>query len=610
MCGIAGYINKSKLPVDKEKIHLATRLVKHRGPDGEGFFFGTGFAFGHRRLMIHDLSSKGHQPMVSRDGRFVLVYNGEIYNYLELRNELRDQGRRFVSQCDTEVVLEAYQEWGSDCVKKFNGMWAFAIYDATKEVIFCSRDRFGIKPFYYVESSATFIFGSEIKQLLPFLSKPTANYDVLVNFLLTSITDHNEETFFQDIVKLPAGHNLIYSLAECKVTIERYYQLEKKYTLSQLSPLEATMHYRELLDDSISLRLRSDVRVGTCLSGGLDSSSIATLAAEKYCPLHSGQAFAAITAVSTQKDNDESAYAKIVVEHSGLQWITVRPSYADFNGIINNVAVIQEEPFGSPSLVMQYFVMLEARKNGITVLLDGQGGDETLLGYPKYYAAYLVEILQNNGARKAVASMRKLLANDDNLTLRRLAMYLLAGLSASSRYRYYCRKHSYMKQFPLLPEHLTAFSKSCYDIFALQKLENVSTNLPVLLRYEDKSSMAHSVEARLPFLDYRLVESALSYSSELKIHNGWSKWLLREVMKNKMPDKIVWRRDKRGFEAPEKKWIPRHHAIMKKVIYDSSVLSQCCDMDKMLKMFAGLDFRSQWRLYSVALWERAFQVTH
>ena len=610
MCGIAGYINKSRLSVEKHKIDLATKLVRHRGPDDEGFFFGPGFAFGHRRLVVNDLSAKGHQPMVSQDGRCVIVYNGEIYNYLELRNELRQLGREFVSQCDTEVVLQAYQEWGTECVDKFNGMWAFAIYDGIKEIVFCSRDRFGIKPFYYVESSETFIFGSEIRQLLPFVPRRAANYGVLINFLLTSITEHNEETFFQDIVKLPAGHNLIYSLVENIATKYRYYQLEKNSTLSHLSAVEAATHYRELLEDSVSLRLRSDVRVGTCLSGGLDSSSIATLAAEKYCSTHSGHAFAAITAVSTQKDNDESAYARVVAEHSGLEWLTVCPSYIDFNRVINKVALIQEEPFSSASLVMQYFVMLEAKKNGITVLLDGQGGDETLLGYPKYYVAYLVERWQKSGVLKVLSSMKAILEMDDNLTFRKLAMYLVAGLSASSRYRYYCRKHKYLKSFPLLPEHLTAFSKSCYDIFALQKLENESTNLPVLLRYEDKNSMAHSVEARLPFLDYRLVESALSYSSEWKIHNGWSKWLLREGMKNKLPDKIVWRRDKRGFEAPEKVWMPQHNATMKKVIGESLVLSQCCYIKKVLDMFDGLDFRSQWRLYSIALWEQSFQVTN
>lgn len=607
MCGIAGIVNKNHAPVAKGKIAAITRSVSHRGPDDEGYFWGSGFAFGHRRLIIQDLSNAGHQPMVSDDGQCVLVYNGEVYNYLELREELTNLGRVFQSRCDTEVVLQAYQEWGEECVSRFNGMWAFAVFDADRNVLFCSRDRFGIKPFYYLNSSSNFVFASELKQLVEFLPKCSVNPDILLDFILTSITDHNDQTFFDGLLKLPAGHNLVYHLKENDLRIERYYRVRKKDELASVSPEEAVKRYREVFESSVVLRLRSDVRVGTCLSGGLDSSSVSTIAALNY-GRENDIPFSAITAVSTQASNDESAFARLVVENSGLEWFTVCPSYEDFQRVVEEVAWIQEEPFGGPSLIMQYFVMREARENGIRVLLDGQGGDETLLGYPKYYAAHLVNMYRSFGLVKAFRAVKDILRSNTNMSLGRIAFYLCAGLSAPARYRYYCHRHRYLKHLPPFPDHLKAFSNTCHDIFALQELENFTTNLPVLLRYEDKNSMAHSVETRLPFLDYQVVETALSLPDDLKIHNGWSKWLLRASMKKEMPDSIVWRRDKRGFEAPEQQWVPRHMEHMEKMVFNSPMISFFCNMKKMKSMYSVLDFQSRWRLYSIALWEKAYSV--
>lgn len=607
MCGIAGIVKKSGQAVGKAEIASITGYVRHRGPDDEGLFFGPGFAFGHRRLIIQDLSSAGHQPMVSRDGRYVLIYNGEVYNFLELRKELQSLGRIFTSSCDTEVVLQAYQEWGRACVERFNGMWAFAIFDARRNIIFCSRDRFGIKPFYYVNSSTKFVFGSELKQVLDCLSKKSANFDILQNFILTAITDHNEQTFFDGVLKLPAGHNLIYDLEKNTLQQACYYTISRNEKLLEITPEEAVLQYRERFEKSISLRLRSDVRVGTCLSGGLDSSSIATLAALQYS-VEGNVPFAAITAVSTQASNDESSYARQVVNHSGIEWFPVKPSYEDFQGVVNEVARVQEEPFCGPSLVMQYFVMREAREKGITVLLDGQGGDETLLGYPKYYAAHLVNIYKVAGLWRAARAVKDILHADSNMSVGRIMMYLGGGLSASARYRFYCWKHRYLRCLPSIPKHIKNFSSACNDIFALQELENFSTNLPVLLRYEDRNSMAHSIETRLPFLDYKLLEFSLSLPGEMKINRGWSKWVLREAMKDEMLHNIVWRRDKRGFEAPEQQWLPQHFECMKKAVYNSPILGHLCNMNSLRSLFPRLDNRSRWRLYSVALWEQAYSV--
>jgi asparagine synthase (glutamine-hydrolysing) len=608
MCGIAVYVNKKKEPTNLYSIISSmTELVSHRGPDGSGYFFGDNFAFGHQRLAVIDLSDDAVQPMQYMSGLYTITYNGEIYNYIELKNDLIKLGYRFRSQSDTEVVLAAYCHWREKCVERFNGMWSFVIYDHKRQILFGTRDRFGVKPFYFTDQISFFAAGSEIRQLLRILPAVKANQGILIDFLLTGFTDHTEQSFFDGIQKLLPGHNLIYDLKNHRLSTHPYYRIKHRPEIHKLREEEGIDYYGAVLKDAVRLRMRSDVKVGTCLSGGLDSSSVATLAAEIYSN-HSTEMFSAITAVSEQKSNDESSYASLVVKHSNLKWIQVKPSYRDFCANLQTVIKAQEEPFVSPSIFMQYFVMRAAKENGVTVLLDGQGGDETLLGYERYYAAYYVSLLRRHGITAAIKGVKAAHTHNARMEFLTSLKYVVGGLSASARYWFYRIRHRYLSASDYIPWQLRAYAKACLDEFALQELEICRTNLPALLRFEDKNSMAHSVETRLPFIDYRAVEIALSLPSQFKIRDGWSKWVLRCVMNGAMPDEIVWRKNKIGFEAPDEIWLARHLPEMVHTVTESALLRSVANMELLVSMYPRMDKRSQWRLYSVAMWENVFSV--
>lgn len=607
MCGIAGLISRTDLPVDREALKAMTALVSHRGPDGEGHFFSGPLGLGHRRLSIIDLSENGAQPMTCpRTGR-VITYNGEVYNFLELRETLKADGYGFSSGSDTEVILAAYDRWGALCVSQFNGMWAFAIYDPKANTLFCSRDRFGVKPFYFTVSDKCFAFGSEIRQLLKFVPVVRANEKVLSDFIFSGAVEHSDATFFDSINKLAPGHNLTYSLDSNQFTVERYYELKHRDDLEDASIQDAAEMYSECLHDAVKLRLRSDVRVGTCLSGGLDSSSVATIASSLYAQ-KSIEPFTAITASSEDPRNDESEYAKQVVDRARLRWLKIRPSYEDFAATIDDVALAQEEPFGDPSICMQYFVMRAAHEAGIPVLLDGQGGDETMLGYERYFTAHFLDVWARKGFLQMLREMKAGARNNAKMHPKALIFYFLYFSSPRFRYWNYLRRNRYLAKRPAMPAHIVRYGNASRNIFALQKHEIEESNLPHLLRYEDKNSMWHSIETRLPFLDYRHVELALSLPGRTKIHDGWTKYLLRKVMSGLLPESIAWRRDKKGFEAPTELWLRKHKTIMKEAVLSSSILCGLSDPDELKRSFHNLDHQTRWRLYSVAIWERLFNV--
>lgn len=608
MCGISGYISEEQNDLKKEIIQKMTHLISHRGPDGEGLFIEDKIALGHRRLAILDLSIDGYQPMNFKD-KYVIIFNGEIYNYIEIRDQLIKESYIFKSQSDTEVILAAYDMWGQDCVSHFNGMWSFAIYDRLRGIVFCSRDRFGVKPFYYTQEEGFFAFGSEIRQLLMLKKNIICNKSVLLDFIVTSIADHTHETFFKDIYKLSPGHNLIYSLEDRTFKIYQFYQIHKNSFFKNAKDDQSIINtFKNVFKDAVKIRLRSDVAVGTCLSGGLDSSSVATLASQIYSNTLAYK-FSAITAVSEQMNNDESSYAQKIVENSDLKWLKTKPTYEDFVKTLPEVVQAQEEPFGSASICMQYFVMKIARENKIPVLLDGQGGDETLLGYEKYFTASFIADFKERGLISSVKALIDINQNNKKMGLTQICFYLLAGLSSSLRYSFYYFRHNYLKDFPKKPEHISQFSEFCFDIFNLQKLEIEKTNLPILLRYEDKNSMHHSIETRLPFLDYRSVEASLSLPIKFKINLGWTKWILRKMMVDEMPDAIVWRKNKFGFEAPENIWMKKHSHIINETIIASNLIKQISIHNKLKKKLASMDKRTKWRLYSIALWEKQFGVT-
>lgn len=608
MCGIAGIVARRNGLDLGQIVKEMTARVRHRGPDDAGCWAKGRVALGHRRLSILDLSASGHQPMEYAGGRYVITYNGEIYNYLELRSELVELGFGFRSNTDTEVILAAYAAWGRACLSRFNGMWSFVIYDVEQDVVFAARDRFGVKPFHYVLTDRCFAFGSEIRQLLPLLPSVEANPRIVSEFLLTGVQAQSTETFFDQVFTLLPGHLLLYDVKKDQCVIERHYNLLDRVSRAGAAPeQEEIQEFRRIFEDAVRLRLRSDVRVGTCLSGGLDSSSIAMTAARM---LHraSNQQFTAVTAVSEEPRNSEEAYAAEVVRAGSLDWIKTRPAYEDFCTLLPHVVAHQEEPFNSPSICMQASVMRAAKENGVTVLLDGQGGDETLLGYERYYAAYCVMLWRSGGPVGVLRGLRHATLSNANMTPWRVLAYSVYELLPSARHLYYRWRSNYLEAPPPLPDWVGRFASACLEVRRLQALEIETTALPSLLRYEDRNSMAFSIEARLPFLDYRLVERSIALAPSLKMRNGWTKWMLREAMRDVLPHDIAWRRNKIGFDAPTELWLGRHLNVMKEKVRQSPLIRRFCDLDRLMRKYDGLDRNSQWRLYSLALWEKEFGV--
>lgn len=606
MCGIFGLVHKTGA-LDAEALRQGTQRAAHRGPDGHGLFIHGNLGLGHTRLAILDTATTGAQPMRHATLPLVITFNGEIYNYLELRAELKGAGHAFHTGTDTEVLLAAYAQWGEACLSRLNGMWAFAIFDGRDNTLFCARDRFGVKPFYYHDSPTQFAFGSEIRQLLPFLHNRYADPELIEDFLVCGLTDHSARTFFRGIQKLPPGHWLRVSLDDVSVQARPFYRLTPNESARALDPHAATARLRELLDDATRLRLRSDVSVGTCLSGGLDSSSVATLAARAHAG-RSAQAFCAITAISEQASNSEEVYAEQVARTAGLNWIIVTPTYRDFADTLDDVIHTQEEPFGGPSISMQYFVMRTAREHGIKVLLDGQGGDETLLGYERYYPAWLLDAYRRLGPGGFMRAVREATQHNANTPLPRLMMYLLGVGSARARQAAYRLRYRFLRR-ARLPEALVRFSANARDWAAMQHQEITETNLPMLLRFEDKNSMRFGVEARLPFLDYRLVEFALGLPLAVKLREGWTKWPLRAAMSDTLPDTIAWRRNKFGFNAPDALWLEQHADIMREHTLQSEMVREFIDPARLSRAYHQTDRTMRWRLFCLARWAAIFGVS-
>lgn len=600
MCGISGIIHKDGSPVTHDEIGSINDLIAHRGPDGNGVFFAHGMALGHRRLAILDVSPAGHQPM-SYAGRYVITFNGEIYNYLELRDQLCSEGYVFASATDTEVILAAYDNWGAGCVSRFNGMWAFALYDKQKQEIFCSRDRFGVKPFYYADTAERFVFGSEIKQILAGArGAAVANMEAVRDFLVEGYHGHTSETFFRGIHSLRAGHNLTFALKANSFREECYYALDIRSGLPELDAKSATELFLADLKRAVNYQLRSDVKVGVCLSGGLDSSSLAGLSAIAYNANAVGR-MQAIHARSSEKETDESSYAMELAAHSDIELSVIEPTAEEFIDAIDEVVYLQEEPFATPSVFMQYFLFQKAKRIGCKVMLDGQGSDEILLGYERYYSAHLHSMA-------AWPAMREIFSieNNSRLSFRAIVGNLVYFSIAGIRIRILQRKFSFLKKeytqdFP----NIAKLAKGVRNIREMQKMEIESFQLPHLLRYVDRNSMRHSIEARVPFLDHQLVETCYGISSTLKIRDGWTKHILRVAMHGLVSQKILWRRNKLGFEAPTASWIKAVSGAMELAISQSRLLEKMCQnrLD-----FKKIDRATFWKLYSIAKWEAAYSV--
>jgi asparagine synthase (glutamine-hydrolysing) len=598
MCGIAGIVNFNGAPVSDAELRLMTNAIRHRGPNGEGIYTNGSVGLGHRRLSVIDLSANGRQPM--RYKHLVLSYNGEIYNYLELRAKLVALGHSFTTATDSEVLLAAYAEWGPACVQQFNGMWAFAIYNETDKTVFLSRDRFGKKPLYYSFFDKTLLFCSEIKGILAVTGCAKLQPQVALHYLVYGQVDASNNTFFDGIEQLPAAHHGFFDLTTGSFRITRYYKLEMQPHIRQMHENEVVDLFGREFERAVTWRLRSDVRVGVGLSGGLDSSSVAAVAAGQF-ERSAHEPLTAIIAASTHPHTNELPFAQQVVQHCNLQGIVTKPTASAFLQALEDVVRTQEEPFESPSVFMQYFVMLAAAENGVVVMLNGQGADEVLRGYLQHLPPYLADIPWPQKARMA----RQVMAHNH---LSAWQLLKLQSYFANQKLRRAHQRQRWQHLKPALASQLFHEQPNWKQneggsIFARQVHEICRHGLPALLRYEDKNAMRFSVESRLPFLDYRLVEMALSANDAYKIKDGWSKNILRRAMQGKLPDSIVWRNRKIGFAAPPIHWLQHQPGY-----------AQLLQNSPLLRLFFSKPVIPQnesmlWRMLCMAVWEKVYNVT-
>lgn len=573
MCGIAGIIS-FELPVSSNRIKRMTDVIAHRGPDGDGIWLSedNSVGLGHRRLSIIDLSSAANQPMHYNDGRYTITFNGEIYNYVEIRKNLKSKGFIFRTESDTEVLLALYHEKKSACLQDLDGMFAFAIWDNIEKTLFCARDRFGEKPFYYSLTSQEFVFGSEIKQLFAANISKLINPQLVyyyINFGLEGNPNFPEQTFYKGINQLLPGHYLILNNNK-PPEIKSYWELNTSNYCS-ISFDDAVEKFRDLFTQSIKRRLRSDVPIGSCLSGGLDSSSI-VLSIDNL--KLTGQVQKTFSARFKGFEMDEGKYIDYVVKRMGsVQNYDVWISEDNFENELDRIIKFQDEPFGSASIVAQYFVMQLASENGIKVLIDGQGADEYLLGYMPYYSTYLNQLYKESSKKYVIERDKALEFHGIMHELSMLGKIQLKhpssfALLSNLRNKVLAKKaklpSNYLTQeftgkVNNLENPIIGNSNDSVRVAVGRIINGVSFN--ALLRYADRNAMAHSVEVRLPFLNHELVEFANSLPDSYKIHEGWSKFILRKSMEPVLPKEITWRRDKIGFVAPQQKWMQSNYIL-------------------------------------------------
>ncbi|MEJ7810320.1 MAG: asparagine synthase (glutamine-hydrolyzing) [Gemmatimonadaceae bacterium] len=580
MCGLVGVLRSGR-EIDRGAVERARDTLAHRGPDGAGLWSGVSrdgalrVALGHRRLSILDLSERGAQPLLLQErggarparrneeggARLSLVFNGEIYNFVELRDELRGLGHGFTSDCDTEVLLAAYAQWGADALPRLNGMFAFAIWDAERSELFCARDRFGEKPFYYVldERAGFFAFASEVKALIAGgLALPELDERAVYRYFRFGEQAGVETTIWRGVRKLLPSHSLTVRASGRGLAAhaERYWEPGDAPPLA-LSEGAAAARFAELFADSVRIRLRSDVAVGTSLSGGLDSSSVA-------CQIHRLGAAAGQKAFTSRADEpalDEFKYAEIVLRHTGIEGHTVTPTADDLVAQFDRLFYHQEEPFPTASIFASFLVHRLAREHGVTVMLDGQGADEYLAGYSHYPALVLLDLARRGELRRwwreraALATRRAV----DPIPPRAALHHWLAGkqVLAAGEPLDASLDASHLSadlhvEFGSDVSRPMAAGRNALD--ARLRADLTMGHLQELLRYADRNSMAFSREVRLPFLDHRLIELALSVPTEYLYSLAESKRLLRRAMRGIVPDVILDRSDKIGFATPWESW--------------------------------------------------------
>ena len=585
MCGIAGIYRLDGGAVDVNYMVEATHLMRHRGPDGEGYLllntssgahslrngsdtpsnishpmvtepvpFSPDLVLAHRRLAIIDLSPGGHEPITVPDERLWLTFNGEIYNYLELREELKAKGYTFHTESDAEVLLQAYDAWGVECLDRFVGMFAFAIWDQEHRRLFCARDRFGVKPFYYTATQGQFAFASEIKALRPIAPAAyTPDMDQLFWFLHYGGIYNPPYSFFKGVRELPGGYYLLVENGAVGDPV-KWWDVDLERARATYNYNDPEGEFLRLMRESVKLRLRSDVPVGTCLSGGLDSSTIVALATEQL----NGKQMNSFSSVYAVRGFDEGRYVDIVANrYNTIQHVT-SPSTEGFLSLMERITWHQDIPTVATGVYSQNFVMKLAHGN-VTVLLDGQGADELLAGYLSAVMFHLSSLRRRDPLRwigeeaafMAEAYPRFFSHFNAREMAYRLYQYATIGRQPAHvlKAEYQARAHE--------REHMKIGRslKGADDLNQHLYQQVVRDSIPQLLHYEDRNSMAYSIEARVPFLDHRLVEFALGVPGDLKVKGPVTKWFMRRALRGILPDEVVNRRDKLGYPTPFGQWL-------------------------------------------------------
>lgn len=623
MCGINGILYLNGCDSEKpEQFHFVSvrkmnEAISHRGPDGEGIFIEYPIALGHRRLSIIDLSENGNQPMFNEDRSLVMVYNGEIYNYKELIPGLKAKGHRFSSNTDSEVILHAYEEYGISCVNLFNGMWAFAIYDLRKKVLFASRDRFGVKPFFYCLNEDRFIFSSEAKGIVSITGTDTADRAKVFNYLAYGYRLNDGSSFFHNIRELLPAHNLL--VKEGRVMTERYWNFPD----IPESPAGDRQNVRDLIFDSVALRYRSDVPVSILLSGGIDSGIIASVTNELIgSGMISNFSVSSYSAVFPGFEHDESKLIRELLDScSNIRGHFVNPDAAHLAEAFPEFAYGMGEPVFSATGFAHYLTMKEIAKKGVKVVLNGQGADEAWCGYGRYIAGYFLLDILNSKASEFTPQFRAA-SEKLGLTPKFLALQIFKAMisrKAASRFR---SKYSERIYECLSPELVAEGAGQFENPLESDKSGRLDSYLKYnicyqgfnqILHYEDHSSMQSSVEMRSPFVDYRIMELAFSIPFRKRFYDGITKKILRESFRGMLPVSIANNHKKTGFMTPFSEWRKKGplQELMNDILNSGEFRARSIYKSSALPLDAGKLPSEEfplWRLINLEYWIRAYGI--
>jgi asparagine synthase (glutamine-hydrolysing) len=588
-------------------------IIAHRGPDFENSISIKNISLGHRRLSIIDLSENGNQPMQYL--HYYIIYNGEIYNFQTIRKELINLGYTFTSETDTEVILAAYDYWKEQCLDKFNGMFAFIIYDSKNNTVFIARDRFGIKPLYYWNPNNNQIFfASEIKQFTVFPKwKPTLNKRMAKDFLIHGLIDHTDETMFKNVYQIKGGHCAKFSINEqfdITLSIKKWYTIKTYFTRYDHDEMKNKLKSTFL--DTLKIHLISDVPIGSCLSGGLDSSSIVCGISDIKTKNNTLKTF---TSCSHIPQYDEKKYVDIIINKKNIKNYCVYPEYHELLNELEKLIWHQDEPPQSSSIYAQMKIFQEAKKQNIKVMLDGQGADEIFAGYIPYFFVYSTELVKHNSPIEAINQLKKAYTVH-KFPIRTILQNLFNTVFIKTPLSKYIlnfndwidiSKLGYSDYHPSVPITYNNLTNKLQEHLS-------STSLPALLHWEDRNSMTYSIEARVPFLDYRIVEIGYNTPSEYKLKDGITKFILRDSLKDILPEEIVNRKDKMGFVTPEEIWMKENKtatiALLENSINNSNGIIKHGIINKFEKMTLGEEPFTFlfFRVISFGIWIKTFNI--